>query len=241
MIKNTKPFASIAIAACFGLISCTAPAVTARNRYGLKVICKKSDYIESIKLDSTKRMVALNSFIVPLNTVWPYASAGNFTGKVLYKKPAAYMRMEAAVALRKINEDLKQQNLGLKIFDTYRPYSVTMKMWEAVPDDRYAANPAKGSGHNRGAAVDLTLYDLSTGAELPMPTLFDDFTERAHHGYMQLDSAVLKNRKTLKGIMEKYGFVALETEWWHYYLPNAAQRFELLDIGFKKMKKIIKQ
>ncbi len=241
MIKNIKSCVTIAIAAYFGLISCATPASIAHSRYGLKVISSKAGYIKSVKLDSTKRMVALSNFIVPLNTDWRYASSANFTGKALYKNPLACMRIEAAEALYRVNEELKQQHLGLKLFDSYRPYSVTMKMWEAVPDDRYAANPAKGSGHNRGAAVDLTLYDLDTGAELCMPTPFDDFTEKAHHSYMQLDSMVLKNRKLLKTVMEKHGFVALDTEWWHYYLPNAAQRFELLDLDFKKMRKLLKQ
>jgi D-alanyl-D-alanine dipeptidase len=150
------------------------------------------------------------------------------------------MRLEAAQALQKVANELKELGLGLKVFDAYRPYSITKKMWLVVPDEKYAANPAKGSGHNRGAAIDLTLYDLKTGKELPMPTSFDNFTEKAHNDYMQLSSEILTNRSLLKNTMIKFGFIPLETEWWHFYLPNAAQRFELLDFDFETMKRITK-
>jgi D-alanyl-D-alanine dipeptidase len=126
--------------------------------------------------------------------------------------------------------------LGLKIFDAYRPYSVTVKFWELVKDERYVANPAKGSGHNRGIAVDLTIIDLKTGKELDMGTGFDNFTDTAHHTFTSLPEEVLHNRLLLKSTMEKYGFIALESEWWHYYLANG-NTFELLDIEFKKLKK----
>jgi D-alanyl-D-alanine dipeptidase len=211
------------------------------NEYGLPIVRTKSNYSLTLKEDKDKRMVPLSAYVNPLITDWKYATDSNFTKQTLYQNPDAYMRLEAALALQKINEELKHKGLGLKIFDAYRPFSVTKKMWEVVPDENYAANPAKGSGHNRGAAVDLTLYDLSTGKELAMPTPFDDFTVKAHHDYMQLDSTVLANRQTLKDVMVKHGFLPLPTEWWHYYLPKAAERFELMDINFKKMKKLAKQ
>lgn len=222
----------------FFIESCSV--TNTQNEYGLQVISQRAQYRKIIQLDSNKKIVALTTYLQPLVTEWQYATASNFTKQVLYKKPAAYMRIEAAITLQKINEELKLQGLGLKIFDAYRPYSVTKKMWEVVPDENYAANPAKGSGHNRGAAIDLTLYNLETGIELPMPTPFDDFTEKAHNNYMNLDSSVLANRKILKDVMVKYGFVPLPTEWWHYSLPNAAQRFELMDLSFKQMKKLAK-
>lgn len=222
------------------LIACVAPPIsTTKNEYVLTIINTIDNYLYTVKQDSNKQMVALNKLVPRLKNVWPYATTNNFTHQILYNHPTAYMRIEAAIALQKVSEELYTQHIGLKIFDAYRPYSVTKKMWEVVPDDRYAANPAKGSGHNRGAAVDLTLYDLTTGTELQMPTPFDDFTEKAHHNYMNLDTTVLKNRKLLKDAMEKYGFVALDTEWWHYFLPNAAKRFELLDLDFKQMAKAV--
>lgn len=214
------------------------PITVPKNEYGLVVFTKGEAYLASVKADSSKRMVNLNKYLKPLITDWKYATKNNFTKQVLYKEPAAYMRLEAAIALQHVQKELKLKGLGLKIFDAYRPYTITKKMWEIVPDERYAANPAKGSGHNRGAAVDLTLIDLKTGKELSMPTPYDDFTEKAHHNYLHLDSTIIKNRQLLKDVMMKHGFVPLDTEWWHYYLPNAAERFEIMDIDFKVMKQL---
>ena len=87
--------------------------------------------------------------------------------------------------------------------------------------------------------MDLTLYDLHSDKALEMPILFDDFTEKAHNNYMELDSIILKNRMLLKSVMEQNGFIALDTEWWHYYLPNSS-KYELLDFDFKQMKKLAK-
>lgn len=213
------------------------PNTLPKNEFGLIVINTKAAYQHTILDDSTKKIVALKDFISPLITDFTYATTNNFTHIILYKKPDTYMRFAAAKALQNVCLALQKQGLGIKIFDAYRPYSVTKKMWEIVPDDRYAANPAKGSGHNRGIAVDLTLIDLQTKKELAMPTPFDDFTEKAHHNYMLLDSVVLKNRTLLKAVMVQNGFVALDTEWWHYYLPNAS-KYELLDFDFKQMKSL---
>jgi zinc D-Ala-D-Ala dipeptidase len=194
-------------------------------------------YITDNQLDTGKSMVSLTKYLQPLICDWRYATKDNFTGQILYTNPEAFLRLPAAKALRAVQEELKQQNLSLKIYDAYRPYQVTKKMWEIVSDERYTANPAKGSGHNRGAAVDVSLVDLSTGQELRMPTGYDDFSEKAHHDYMKLDPVQLRNRKLLRDVMEKHGFVALETEWWHYYLRNPEQ-FELLDLDFDEMRKL---
>ena len=194
-------------------------------------------YRKSITMDPSRRLVPLKAFITDLITDFKYASSDNFTGIVLYKDPAAFVRLPAALALQKVQLELAKKGVGLKVFDAYRPYSVTEKMWKIVPDERYAANPAKGSGHNRGAAVDVTLVDLATRQELAMPTPFDNFTEKAHHNYMQLSKEVLYNRALLKNTMEKYGFKALSTEWWHYSLPDA-EKFELLDLSFSDLQKV---
>jgi D-alanyl-D-alanine dipeptidase len=105
---------------------------------------------------------------------------------------------------------------GLKIFDGYRPLSVQWKMWEVFPQPGYVADPRKGSRHNRGAAVDVTLIRLSDGAELPMPTSYDDFTERAHRNFKDLPEEVIRNRELLEAMLTKHGFVGLHTEWWHF-------------------------
>jgi len=125
---------------------------------------------------------------------------------------------------------------GLKIYDAYRPYSVTKKFWDLVHDERYVANPAKGSGHNRGIAADLTIIDLKTKKELKMPTGFDNFTDSAHHDFVNLPGDILKNRKLLKETMEKYGFLEFATEWWHYSLPEP-EKYDVLDLSFGELKK----
>jgi D-alanyl-D-alanine dipeptidase len=223
------------------LESCTLnPLKISKNEYGLQVIDKVGYYNFLLKTDSTKKMVPLRQYVPNVIFDWKYATTNNFTKQVLYTNPDAFMRIEAAEALHKVAIELQQHGFGLKIFDAYRPYAITKKMWEVVPDERYAANPAKGSGHNRGAAVDLTLYNLKTGEELEMPTPYDDFTEKAHLNYMQLTPTVLRNRTTLIDAMRKQGFLPLDTEWWHFYLPNAAQRFELMDLSFNEMRRITK-
>ena len=148
-----------------------------------------------------------------------YATKDNFLKEAVYSQARCYLVEEAALKIDSIQSELGCQELGLKIFDGYRPFSVTKKMWEILPDDRYVANPKNGSRHNRGAAVDLTLVD-STGTELEMPTKFDDFTEKAAHAYEDLPEQLIKNRRRLKDIMEEYGFSAIKSEWWHYDLKN---------------------
>ncbi len=218
-----------------GVSSNNGPVLTAKPA----VIEDEQTYLAGIQKDSSKRMVSLTKYLQPLFKDFIYETEQNFTKKVLYTRPQAFLRIPAAEALQAVQDELKQQNLALKIFDAYRPYSVTVEMWKAVPDERYAANPAKGSGHNRGVAVDVTLVDLTTGKEVPMPTSFDDFSEKAHHNYMQLDAAIIANRSLLRKTMEKHGFIALETEWWHYYLSNPT-RFELLDLSFDQLRSLEK-
>ena len=157
----------------------------------------------------------------------------------MYNPPAAtsFLRAPAADALAKVQAELAVAGLGLKIFDAYRPYSVTVRFWELVKDERYVANPAKGSGHNRGIAVDLTIIQLKDGSELSMGTGFDNFSDTAHHSFSQLPEDALKNRKLLRSAMEKFGFKALETEWWHYFIPETS-RFELLDLSFRQLQQL---
>ena len=147
-----------------------------------------------------------------------------------------FLRLPAAIALQKVQQELNEKGLGLKIFDAYRPFSVTVKFWELVKDERYVANPSKGSGHNRGIAVDLTIIYLKDGHELNMGTGFDNFTDTAHHTFTKLPEEILQNRELLRSTMEKFGFKAFESEWWHYFLAEG-NRFEILDIEFSKLKK----
>lgn len=159
-----------------------------------------------------------------------YATTNNFTGKVLYPTDKVYLRKVVADSLTRVQTYLKERyNLRIKVFDGYRPLSVQWKLWEIVPDDRYVADPRKGSRHNRGAAVDLTLVD-SLGNEIDMGTPYDDFTEKAHRNYKDFDDDVLKHRAILDEAMIKFGFEPLSTEWWHFDFKGW-KRFSLLNIN----------
>lgn len=180
-------------------------------------------------------MVELKEMIPDIHYDLRYATPNNFTSTQLYKANGkTFLRLPAARALCNVQNQLQQLGYGLKIYDAYRPYSVTKKMWELIHDERYVANPAKGSGHNRGLAVDLSIIELASGKELNMGTGFDNFTDTAHHSFKQLPSGALKNRALLRGFMEQNGFKALETEWWHYSWPND-KNYEVLDIGQQKL------
>jgi len=150
-----------------------------------------------------------------------YATENNFLKAKVYDCPECYTRVKTAKALIAANKDMMQQGYKIKFFDCYRPNSVQYKMWKIVPNPQYVANPAKGSIHNKGGAVDITLVNLE-GEELDMGTDFDFFGRRAYHDNTDLPEAVLSNRRILKETMEKYGFWSIRTEWWHYNLSTAS-------------------
>jgi len=164
-----------------------------------------------------------------------YATDNNFLHKPLYSAPRCFVLQPVAIKLDSIQKELEKQGLGLKVYDGYRPLSVQKMMWEILPDDSYVANPKYGSRHNRGAAVDVSLVD-STGTELEMPTEFDDFSEKASHHYTDLTEQAVKNRELLKHIMEKYGFVSLDSEWWHYDLIDY-EKYPVIDLSFEEIDK----
>jgi zinc D-Ala-D-Ala dipeptidase len=203
----------------------------------LKPVKDLEIYKQQVRDDSLQKMIGLKTFIPSLIYDLRYATKNNFTHKRLYKNTVeTFVRLPVAKALRQVQNDLAQNGYGLKVFDAYRPYSVTQKMWELVHDERYVANPSKGSGHNRGLAIDVTIVHLNDKTELNMGTGFDNFTDTAHHTFKNLLTDVSANRKLLKETMEKYGFQALETEWWHYSWTND-RNYEVLDLGFKTLKK----
>ena len=210
-----------------------------QNEYTRPPVTDKWDaYKKQVKNDSTKRMVELKTVMPGIVYDLRYATAYNFMHRIMYPAgtTTAFLRIPAVNALQKVQKELNEKGYGLKIFDAYRPYSVTVKFWELVKDERYVANPSKGSGHNRGIAVDLTIVHLQSGKALDLGTGFDNFSDTAHHTFTQLSREILQNRQLLKSTMGKYGFNAYTDEWWHYSLPDGA-KFELLDIDFKKMNK----
>jgi D-alanyl-D-alanine dipeptidase len=147
--------------------------------------------------------------------------------------------MSPALALLQVQNQLALKGYGLKVFDAYRPYAATKLMWNLIHDDRYVANPKNGSNHNRGLAIDLTIINVKTWQELNMGTGFDNFTDTAHHSFANLSIPILNNRILLKTTMESFGFIAFDTEWWHYTWPNN-QHYEVLDLSFCTLKKLTK-
>lgn len=150
-----------------------------------------------------------------------YATTNNFLKKKVYDCAECYTRVKTAKALLAANVDFNAKNVRIKFFDCYRPNSVQYKMWDIVPNPQYVANPVKGSIHNKGGAVDITLETLS-GKELDMGTDFDFFGKRAYHDMTDLPKEVLDNRKLLKKIMGDHDFWSIRTEWWHYNLAAAS-------------------
>lgn len=155
-----------------------------------------------------------------------YATPDNFLKQAVYDCGECYLRKSTAEALVKANKAFIQLGYRIKLFDCYRPLSVQKKMWKILPGTHYVANPAKGSKHNRGAAVDLTLVDAQ-GKELNMGTPFDFFGKEAHHTYTEHSKEVLENRKLLKETLNKYNFKSIYSEWWHYeYRPEMQSKLE---------------
>jgi len=213
------------------------PILYAQKKSEPQVIKAYRLYKQSLKSDSLKKMVELKTIVPNIQYDLRYATVNNFMHQQVYKEGShTFLRLIVARALGRVQQELNEKDLSLKIWDAYRPYSVTEKMWELIKDERYVADPKKGSGHNRGIAVDLTIIDRTTGKELDMGTGFDNFTDTAHQSFKNLPLEILNNRGLLKTVMEKNGFVAMETEWWHFFWNN--QDFELLDIDPKKFKKI---
>ena len=164
-----------------------------------------------------------------------YATPNNFAHTAVYPAARCFLRADVAKRLATVQAEVKVQGLGLKVYDCYRPFAIQKKFWALVPDEDWVAKPVEkdgkpvsGSKHNRGAAVDLTLVDAA-GNELPMPSGFDDFTEKARRDYAGGDPAARANAKRLEAAMAKAGFDPLPTEWWHFDGPGW-QGYELLDV-----------
>lgn len=217
---------TFAIALLFVLACATAPEI-APNRYGLRVVPDLATYERLASLDADKRLVNLQSLGIPLDI--RYATTNNFMHATLYPVAKAFLRAPAARSLAEVDAELAKDGLGVKVFDGYRPYAITEKMWEPIQNPDFVADPAKGSRHNRGAAVDLTLIDRKTGQELVMPTPYDDFTNKARQDFNDLPPEAIANRAKLREVMMKHGFDPLPSEWWHFDYKGW-QRFELMNV-----------
>jgi len=162
-----------------------------------------------------------------------YATDNNFVGRKLYPEARAFLQKPAAKALIRVHKKLKKQGLGLVIFDGYRPWAITKLFWEVTSEDKrkFVANPEKGSKHNRGCAVDLSIYDLKTGKPVEMPSGFDEFTERASPDYKGGTERERANRDMLRKLMENEGFTVNPNEWWHFDYKNW-EDYAIYDLAF---------
>jgi len=195
-----------------------------------KVMDLKS-YRQKIKQHPDSHLVEIKKHIPEIVLDIRYATTNNFTHHRMYPQARAFARLPVVMALKDVEADLKTRGLGLKIYDAYRPYAITAKFYEITPDTNFVADPRKGSKHNRGCAIDLSLIDLKTGKELDMPTGFDSFSRKAGANYPDLPQQQIVNRELLKSVMQAHGFRVIATEWWHYDF-NGWAKYPLLDIPF---------
>ena len=183
-----------------------------------------SDLVELQKLDPTIRLDIR------------YATAQNFMGRVLYPQARAFLQRPAAEALAQVQAELKPLGYGLLVFDGYRPWRITKQMWDHTPVAKreFVADPRKGSRHNRGCAVDLTLCDLATGREIEMPGTYDEMSPRSYAAYAGGTPTQRATRNLLRARMESHGFAVLPAEWWHFDYQDW-KNYPIQDIPFEKL------
>jgi len=205
-----------------------------QNPYGLTVINDYKSYKADYKKNPNNELVEIKKAIPAIVLDIRYATKNNFMQQVMYKQARAFARKPVVEQLKKIQSILNKQGYGLKIFDAYRPYAITLAFYAKASDKNFVANPAKGSKHNRGCAVDLTIIDLKTGKDVPMPTPYDSFAPEAAPHFDKLPVAVIKNRDFLIATMQANGFRVIYNEWWHFDF-NGWQNYELMDIPFEQL------
>lgn len=184
-----------------------------------------------------KRLLELVTLDPMIKLDMRYVTTNNFTGNVLYDAARAFLVAPAAKALVRASKAAQADGYGLTIYDAYRPWRITKKLWDATPvgpKKEYVANPKRGSKHNRGCAIDLTLHELRNGQLVEMPTEFDDFSEKAHRNYMGASTTAISNRARLARYLEAEGFIGLSNEWWHFDFTGWEQ-FPVMDIPFSKI------
>ena len=165
-----------------------------------------------------------------------YATSNNFLGTPVYTQARAFLQRPAAEALLRAHRELQAQGYGLIIHDGYRPWYVTKIFWDATPDDKkiFVADPAEGSKHNRGCAVDLSVYDLKTGKEVKMPSGYDEMTDRAFADYAGGTPEERARRALLRQAMEKQDFKVNPKEWWHFDYKDWKQ-YPILNVKFEDL------
>jgi D-alanyl-D-alanine dipeptidase len=192
-------------------------------------------YSQQIKAHPETRLVEIKKYIPDIVLDIRYATTNNFMHRQMYKEARAFARLPVVLALKQVQDELKTKGLGIKIYDAYRPYAITVKFYEKALDTNFVADPRKGSKHNRGCAIDMSLVYLKTGKELDMPTGFDSFSKKASATYPNLPKLEMDNRELLKSVMIAHGFKVQPTEWWHYDF-NGWSNYPILDIPFEEIK-----
>ena len=209
----------VALLACLVVLS--SPSAQPDDRKGA---WKAPDLVELVKLDSTvKRDIR-------------YATSNNFMKRRMYAQARAFLQRSAAEALVRAHRKLSNQGYGILVFDGYRPWSVTKKFWDETPREKhkFVADPKKGSKHNRGCAVDCSLYDLKTGKEIEMPSPYDDFTEKAAADYTGGTEEQMRTRNILRRALEAEGFTVNPDEWWHFDYKDW-RMYRVLNVPFEKL------
>ncbi|HTM98762.1 MAG TPA: M15 family metallopeptidase [Pedobacter sp.] len=206
----------------------------AQNPFGLTIIHTNVDYKKSIQAKPANELIEIKKAIPSIVLDIRYATKNNFMKQVMYKQARAFARKPVVQQLKVIQAELQKKGYGLKIFDAYRPYAITVAFYEKASDKNFVANPAKGSKHNRGCAVDLTIIDLKTGKDVPMPTPYDSFAPEAAPHFNDLPPAIIKNRDFLISTMQAHGFKVIYNEWWHFDF-NGWQDYDLMDIPFENL------
>lgn len=181
--------------------------------------------VELVRLDSTIKLDIR------------YASTNNFVGKVVYPEARAFLQRPAAEAVVSAHRELAAHGYGLLIHDGYRPWSITKVFWDVTPPAlrEFVADPASGSKHNRGAAVDLSMYDLALGTAVAMPSAYDEFSRRAYPDYRGGPPEARGRRDLLRAVMERHGFTVEPNEWWHFNFTDW-QEYPILDIPFSAIR-----
>lgn len=193
------------------LISCKSTQLDSKKSPILLDISKEVDDNTFINLKNYS-----NDFVYDMK----YATDDNFLEDKVYPCAECFLRVKTVKSLLEANKTFLQKGFRIKLYDCYRPKVIQKKMWKIVPNANFVANPKKGSIHNRGGAVDISLVD-SLGSEINMGTKFDFFGEEASHNYQNLSEEILANRKFLKEIMLQNNFKSFDSEWWHYNLNGS--------------------
>jgi D-alanyl-D-alanine dipeptidase len=214
----------LALAAFFCLLALSSAARAQEQPPKEEGTFRAPDLVELVKLDPTIKLDIR------------YATPNNFTGRPVYAEARAFLQRPAAEALLRAVAALRKHGYGVAVFDGYRPWFVTKLFWELTPADKkqFVADPSKGSRHNRGCAVDLTLYDLKTGREVSMPSEYDEMTERSHISYAGGTPEQRRLRDRLRAAMEAEGFNVYEPEWWHYDYKDWKQ-YPILNLSFSEI------